>query len=233
VYWEAWRDEIELADVLLVNSEWSRTLLREAGVADEKIRLVPLAFESSLRGGAVREPRPEEFDDSRPMRVLFLGQVNLRKGVGQLFDAIDLLADAPVQFRFVGPLSVNPPESVSRNPKVEILASVGRELTIDCYSWADIFILPTLSDGFAITQIEAQAAGVPVVASKRCGEVVLPEENGILLDEVTPDAIAGALRRCLAEPGLVSRLAAKSEVDQRFSLTSVQRKLQAVAEELS
>jgi glycosyltransferase involved in cell wall biosynthesis len=233
VYWEAWRDEVELADVLLVNSEWSRTLLCQAGVADDKIRLVPLALESSSRGSAVREPRPKEFDDSRPLRVLFLGQVNLRKGVGQLFDAIDVLADAPVQFRFVGPLSVNPPESVRRNPKVEMFPSVGRELTPDCYSWADIFILPTLSDGFAITQLEAQAAGVPVIASLRCGEVVVPEVNGILLDKVTPDAIVRALRRCLAEPGLVSRLAAKSEVDQRFSLSSVQRKLEAVAEELS
>jgi len=46
----------------------------------------------------------------------------------------------------------------------------------DWYRSADVFVLPTLSDGFAITQIEAMSHGLPVIATPNCASVV---ENGV------------------------------------------------------
>src|SRR5262249_9163010 len=98
-YWASWREECDLADRIVVNSEWSREGLIRAGVPAEKLSVIPLAYESpevsrcrvatSLQGdhkSAVRTPRtyPERFTCERPLRVLFLGQVNLRKGVAPL-----------------------------------------------------------------------------------------------------------------------------------------------------
>ena len=60
---------------------------------------------------------------------------------------------------------------------------VTRKQAAEFYRDADVFILPTLSDGFAITQLEAQAHGLPVIASKNCGKVVENGVNGIILDE--------------------------------------------------
>jgi glycosyltransferase involved in cell wall biosynthesis len=40
------------------------------------------------------------------------------------------------------------------------------------YERADLFLFPTLSDGFGLTNLEAQAWSLPIVASRFCGEVV-------------------------------------------------------------
>jgi glycosyltransferase involved in cell wall biosynthesis len=50
--------------------------------------------------------------------------------------------------------------------RMKWLGPVTRHKAAEFYRDADVFILPTLSDGFAITQIEAQAHGLPVIASK-------------------------------------------------------------------
>jgi glycosyltransferase involved in cell wall biosynthesis len=71
----------------------------------------------------------------------------------------------------------------------------------------DLFILPTLPDGFAIAQLEAQAHGLPVIASKNSGKVVENGVNGIILDELSAACIAHAVRDCIASPDRLEKLA--------------------------
>ena len=68
------------------------------------------------------------------------------------------------------------------------------------YAEADAFILPTLSDGYALTQLEALSKGLPVIASKRCGNAVTDGVNGWLLDGLEPPDIAAAIRRAMDKP---------------------------------
>jgi glycosyltransferase involved in cell wall biosynthesis len=58
---------------------------------------------------------PARFTPDRPLRVLFLGQVNLRKGVARLFDAIRQLKNEPVEFEFVGRVQVEVPADLKNN----------------------------------------------------------------------------------------------------------------------
>ena len=87
-YWSEWRRECALADRIVVNSSWSRDALLQEGVPADKIRIVPLAYERPPESLAFRRRYPSSFSRTRPLRVLFLGQVNLRKGVEPLLDAI-------------------------------------------------------------------------------------------------------------------------------------------------
>ena len=68
------------------------------------------------------------------------------------------------------------------------------------YKEADVFILPTLSDGFGLTQLEAQSWKLPVIASRHCGEVVRDGENGVVLEEVS----AAGDRRGVAETSAIT-----------------------------
>ena len=109
-YWASWRQECDLADRIIVNSEWSREGLMRSGIPSEKLTLIPLAYEASEVGDQKAEIRqvrsyPARFTRDRPMRVLFLGQVNLRKGVARLLQAARTLRDEPVEFWMVGPCS--------------------------------------------------------------------------------------------------------------------------------
>src|SRR6266478_5785595 len=122
-YWDNWQEECSLADHIIVNSKWSRTCLLKAGVDGEKVSVIPLAYQGIEDRGQISKVRgkrqyPDRFDEQRPLRVLFLGQINLRKGVARLFDAIRQLKNEPIEFEFVGPVKAPIPPKLEKTPPV-------------------------------------------------------------------------------------------------------------------
>ena len=129
-YWAHWREECALADRIVVNSSWSQSLIEGEGVAASKIRVVPLAYERPLEAAGFQREYPEIFTSARPLRVLFLGSVCLRKGVRPLFDAIRILRQEPVEFLFVGALDVPIPADLRDIGNVHWFGRVSRSETL-------------------------------------------------------------------------------------------------------
>jgi glycosyltransferase involved in cell wall biosynthesis len=71
--------------------------------------------------------------------------------------------------------------------------------------------------GFALTQLEAVAHRLPVIASRRCGEAVIDHENGVLLEERTAEAIEKALQLCLHNSDQLAQFSENAIVGERFS----------------
>jgi glycosyltransferase involved in cell wall biosynthesis len=220
-YWTEWRRECALADRIVVNSSWSRDALVGEGIPADKIRVVPLAYERPAGALEFRRRYPRSFDRDRPLRVLFLGQVNLRKGIAPILDAVRLLRDEPVEFVFVGPIQISIPPDRLNGPRVRWLGAVSRQATEDFYRNADVFLLPTFSDGFGLTQLEAQAWKLPVIATAFCGEVVQHGRNGWVLPEITPLSIATVLRELLRDPSRLQAVSDQSGLDERFDLANI------------
>ena len=220
-YWDQWRSECELADQIVVNSTWSQQALLSEGVPAKKIRLLPVAYEPSAESKGFQRRYPNAFTTERPLRVLFLGLINLRKGIGQLFDAIKLTTREYVEFWFVGPTQIRVPAELKKHPQVRWFGIVPRLEVDHYYRNADVFILPTLSDGFGLTQLEAQSWKLPVIASRRCGEVVNDGVNGLILEEVSGQTIAAAVFQLLRSPDLLRAMSARSGVSDRFSLQTL------------
>jgi len=220
-YWASWQEECALADRIVVNSMWSHAALVAEGVPAARIRVVPLAYEEPKAIAPFQRVYPEVFTFARPLRVLFLGQINLRKGIGPLLDAIRLLRGEPIAFTFVGPIQIPIPADLRDNSQVRWVGWVPREDTGQFYRDADIFLFPTFSDGFGLTQLEAQAWKLPVVATNFCGEVITDGRNGFLLAELTPYAIATAIRRCLADPRELQKFSLNSVDAKQFDLRHV------------
>src|SRR5437016_3144556 len=232
-YWALWREECKLADRILVNSEWSREALVRRGVPRERVSVVPLAYEvTGLLDQKTTTPQEREYPDrftfERPMRVLFLGLINLRKGVARLLEAARILRDEPVEFWMVGPVETAYASPIGNAGRVKWFGPVTRNQATEFYRNADVFILPTLSDGFAITQLEAQAHGLPVIASKFCGKVVDNGLDGIVLEEPTAACIAAAVRDCIADTDRLQTLAAASRLRDEFTIESLAEQLQKV-----
>jgi glycosyltransferase involved in cell wall biosynthesis len=219
-YWDNWRDECSLADQIVVNSGWSRDALIAEGVA-EKIQVIPLAYEAANGSKSFHRHFPRVFSAERPLRVLFLGQINLRKGVAELLDAVKLLSGENVEFWFVGPTQIRVPDELRLHPQVRWFGVAPRVAVDKYYRDADVFILPTLSDGFGLTQLEAQAWKLPVIASRYCGDVVRNGLNGVILQEVSGRAIADVLHNFLRSPEMLSAMSLESGVEERFSLKSL------------
>jgi len=210
-YWNEWRRECAVSDILIVNSAWSASLVARAGIPDEKIRIVPLAYRPNARcNNNPRRVYPEAFSTGRPLKLLFLGQVNLRKGTIELIDAMRCLRNEPVRLTMVGPIEPGLRKHLTYPANVEWVGPVSRSEVEEHYRQSDLFILPTHSDGFAITQLEALAHGLPVIASRYCGNVVVDGQNGLIIETVTADAIEGQLRWMLNHPEALARMAARA-----------------------
>lgn len=226
-YWRDWRKECELADCIAVNSQWSRKLLEEEGVSISKIRVLPLAFQ--LRNEHLTPKKyPNQFSAGRRLRVLFLGQIILRKGVAKLLEAARKLRDQPIEFWMVGSPQVGPLKEVSAGV-IRWFGAVTRDGARRYFEEADVFILPTFSDGFGLTQLEALAFRLPVIASRNCGEVVEHGVNGLLLEEPTVETISEALQFCLHNPDQLARFSKNAMLREQFSFSHLRSNLCSIA----
>ncbi len=190
-YWDNWREECDLADEIIVNSNWSARLLSESGIDQNKMRVVPLAYENSV------QTIPSKTYEHRPLRLLFLGQALVRKGIHDLVAAARNLDSSRWHVDIVGPHGPLPdslPETITFH------GSAARSQVADWYSRADVFVLPTHSDGFAITQLEAMAHGLPVIATPCCGDVVEEGKNGWILPAGDPEALVECLNKIAKDP---------------------------------
>jgi glycosyltransferase involved in cell wall biosynthesis len=217
-YWKSWREECDVSDRIIVNSQWSFDALVRTGIPKEKLLIIPLVFENNVPS-VLPKVYPGQFTATRPLRVLFLGQVNLRKGIARLLKVARSFRSQPVEFLMVGPIQITIPEDLRSNRKIRWLGPVTRNKVRNYYEQADVFILPTLSDGFALTQLEAIAHRLPAIVSRRCGEVVTDRVNGLLLEEPTTAAIEEALLFCLHNPDQLAQFSENATVSERFSLS--------------
>jgi glycosyltransferase involved in cell wall biosynthesis len=195
-YWAAWREELALADRVIVNSEWSRECLRREGCPEEKLEVVPLVYAAPSASPLAWDP--DVASSEWRLRVLFLGQINLRKGVGRLLDAMRLLNEESPELILAGPCEIYP-SAWADLPSVRWIGSLVRSEVMSAYRNADVFILPTLSDGYALTQLEALSFGLPVIASLHCGRAVIDGRNGWILEDLEPQTIAAMIRRVKTE----------------------------------
>jgi glycosyltransferase involved in cell wall biosynthesis len=206
-YFEQWRNECSLADHIVVNSPWSREAVIRAGADGEKVQVLPLAVEYDRDLVTAPHVYPQRFTAERPLRLLFVGSVSVIKGAPELLEAMGLLRGLPVTLTLVGDRDMHIPMGMEQLPSVHLKGAIPRGEVDAYYKSHDVLVFPSHSDGFGMAQIEAHAAGLPIVASSHCGQVVVHGESGLVLGEVTAEAIAGAVRALVDRP---ARLAAYS-----------------------
>ena len=199
-YFQRLEQEWALADLVLVNSQWSKSGLVRQGVPADKVIVVPMAYEPE-RVYVRSNPRREG-----SLRVLWLGTVNLRKGIQYLIEAARGLPD--VHFTVAGRLEISDGAVRAAPKNVEFVGRVTRDRTTNVYRDADVFVLPTLSDGFAITQIEAMAHGLPVIATPNCGQVVDDGTNGWVVPAGDARALGDAIARLNDDRDLLQSMSA-------------------------
>ncbi len=200
------------ADLVLVYSDWTKEAIVRQGAVAEKVVVVPLAYEHRPAAEVAEVPR----DRSGRLTVLWLGTVILRKGIPYLIEAARRLADRPIDFVVAGPVHVSDAAVASAPANVRFVGRVFRGEAAAAYAAADLFVLPTISDSFALTQVEAMSHGLPVIATPRCGRVVTDGVDGTIVPPADADALAAAIAALHDDR---PRLAAMSAAARRKAAT--------------
>jgi glycosyltransferase involved in cell wall biosynthesis len=189
--------EYELADRIRVSSNWAKESMVRHGVPAEKVFVCPQPV------NRVRFAPPlNRLPPAGPLRIVYVGSLDLRKGFVYLLRAGRAIGSTRVRIELVGGTGDRGSKALLARERagLEVILSPGDP--VPAYHRAELFVLPSLEDGFGFVTAEAMACGVPVVVTEQCGsaEWVRPGENGWVIPAGDEAALA-----CLLEDVLASR----------------------------
>ena len=223
---EAWRflaarerQEWELAELILCPSEYVRTELLACGVAESKLALVPYGV-APPRTEAVDGAMQKRFKSGgRPLRVLFAGDVGVRKGILALAEAAERYDRAEIEFVAAGHVSLPPALAERVGARIKFLGKCNRQELADEYARADCFALPSHLEGSATVVYEALSWGLPVVTTFAAGTVVEDGKSGFVGRAGDIDFLTTSLRNLCENAPLRGAMAlAAQRRAQEFTL---------------
>jgi glycosyltransferase involved in cell wall biosynthesis len=181
------REEWNIADYIIANSEHTKLSLIEHSVEKNKILVVPLAYDGGDKNIARRLPIK-----NRRLRVLFVGNISLSKGF-QYFGQAATELHSEFEFVAAGNILINQNALKQKGWPVTYLNHINKFELEQEYLKADVFVFPTLSDGFGMVQLEAMSYGLPVLATENCAEVVEDNISGYIIQSRSTNSIIDKL----------------------------------------
>lgn len=153
-----------------------------------------------------------------PIKLLTVSRIDPRKGLRALPALVAALIRAGIDAtsEIVGPpiglLGESERQAVEKvaadagvSDRVRFAGAVALDRLMSMYRDYDIFVLPTgPGEGIPRVLLEAMAAGLPIVSTRVSGisSLIRHEENGLLVDDGSPEHLCAAVRRLVASPPL-------------------------------
>jgi glycosyltransferase involved in cell wall biosynthesis len=184
-------EEYALADLHCAASSIVRRQLIGIGIAPEKIWVVPYGASPELFFRATRKA----FDR---FRILFAGQLNLRKDIRTLLRALEILSEPTWEMNFYGQRTSEAEKDLSEYKGATPLrfhGAVSRSALAAAMREASVLVLPSLEEGFGLVVPQALSAGTPCIVSDRVGaqDLLTHRENGSIFPVGESTALADEL----------------------------------------
>jgi glycogen synthase len=176
-------------------------------------------------------------DASRPLKILFVGRLETRKGIAELLKVIPSLCDRSpkVEFHIVGDDTIELSRNITYRSQfekkygklcqsqVKFYGKVSEEELRNHYSDCDVFVAPSRFESFGLIYVEAMMFSKPVVGCNVGGipEVVADESTGLLAIPGDAASLEKSIDRLLQDPQLRQRLGknGRQRYEQAFSDT--------------
>ena len=193
-------------------------LLDHYGAMPERLCLSPPGIDHAIfKPGDRREARRWLGTTADPI-VLYVGRIQAHKGIDVALRAVAAIERAHLTV-IGGPSGQDGHNELTAlhrlandlgvRDRVHFLAPQPHDQLAAAYRAADVLVVPSRSESFGLVAAEAQACGLPVVATRVGGLSYVVEDgvSGILVDPHKPEEYTKALRKILEDPDLAERLA--------------------------
>jgi len=193
--------EYKLADFIVVLSTFAYQRFLAKGFDRARLRFLPLGTSTAMfrPGPEVIEDRCRRILSGEPLRTLFVGALSMRKGLWDIAAILRTPEGKKFHWRFVGPAAVE--AKIIRTQLSDSVNLMPKQPQSDLpkwYAWGDVFVFPTVEDGFAVVLAQAQASGLPLLATTNsCAPDLIKEgETGWVLPIRSPEAFVERLLWC-------------------------------------
>ncbi len=196
------RKDAELAQatrIIVASSFTARTLKDYPGKYPEPA-VIPYGF-PPVSSGPDRAARGS-VTPGQPLRLLFVGSLSQRKGIGDLFKAVNFLG-ASVSLTVIGNKVTEDCPALNRElAKHRWIPSLTHGEILEQMRLHDIFVFPSLFEGFGLVITEAMSQGTPVITTDRTAgpDLITHGENGWLIKAGSTDSLIAQLEQLLKEP---------------------------------
>jgi glycosyltransferase involved in cell wall biosynthesis len=181
--------ELALAELVICPSEFVLESLPPEMKAHKKCLSVPFGSPE------IDSLRPAQRSVSGQLRVLFAGAMTQRKGLADLFAAIQLLNSPQIELVVMGSLLQPFEWYEKRSPSFIYEPPRPHRDFLELMQTCDVLVLPSIVEGRALVQQEAMACGLPVIATRNAGadDLIQDGQTGFLVPIRSPQAIAEKL----------------------------------------
>lgn len=188
------------ADHIIVASGFTKRTLIENGIGPEKIKIVPYGVNHDIF-----VERKEYKRNKDALKVLFVGSLNQRKGLSYLASAIKRLQDKSCNIEFIvtGRGIVDKELVLKYGLKnVVIRLNVTRKELVSIYHDADVFVFPSLCEGFGHVILEAMSTGLPVIATENTAgpDIITDDFDGFIVPVRCVDTLVEKLEHLYYNP---------------------------------
>lgn len=205
--------ELALADVIFVASSFTKKTLQEYSGNLAEIKVIPYGFPE------VKQKKNYQPLINRKLKILFIGGLSQRKGLSYLFEAVEGLQNE-VELTIVGHKAVQNCNALNEAlTKHKWIPSLPHEQILACMSEHDVFVFPSLFEGFGLVITEAMSQGVPVITTDRTAgpDLIKDGEEGWIVPAGSSSALKEVINEILKKPEIVQQfgLAAQEKAKAR------------------
>lgn len=190
--------DINLADYVLVNSDFVKETFIHQGWDSDRIHVVYTGIDGEFLKAV--PSRSYDATGKQPVKLLFAGELGPRKGAEFLIGALQRINDLPWQLEIIG--SIDPAvkhrfDAFLSDSRVTISGFLPRLQLAEHMSKADVFIFPSLAEGSARVIFMAMACGCYVITTPNSGSIVEDGIHGSLTPPGDVDELEKSIRRAL------------------------------------
>lgn len=182
--------------------------LRAFGVASSRIVIAQMTSDVAAIDRHIRGRGAKRSGDG-PVRFLYLGRLEPRKGVADLLQAFGRLRKDGIQAELLvaggGSLDGMVARAAATDSAIRCLGHLSEDRVWEAYAQADVFVLPSRIEPWGLVVNEAMAAGLPVIVTDRVGCAADLVENGvtgIIVPGENVDALEGAMKALASDAAL-------------------------------
>lgn len=180
---------VKVSDMIITVSEYSKSdILKHYKINPEKIKVVLQSANKLFQPKLLTEGEKQAFKKKFGLKkevVLYVGMIENRKNVQTILKVADLFVDKRKELIFVligkiGYGGAKIKKEISKRDNVIHLMNIDDETLNNFYNTSDVFLFPSLYEGFGYPPLEAMQCGLPVIASDNTSLKEIIADGGIL-----------------------------------------------------